>query len=268
VAPCRSMLRIVAIGGGELPGLDAAGDTTELDAEVVRLANVRRPRLLFLPTATGDDDGYVDLITAHYGQRLGCRVEPLPLYDRARSRVDIERSIAGADIVYVGGGNTLRMMNLWRRRGVDRLLTRAATQGTVLAGISAGAICWCAAGVSDSRSFTAGEGPWDYIAVRGLGLLDVLLAPHYNADPRRQDALGRIARNRRLLGVGLDDGTALEIVDDQFRIIACRKGAMAHCVDRAGVDHDLPAHDDLRPLTNLTEHPPAPGLVLEVSPDV
>jgi len=177
-----------------------------------------------LPTATGDDIGYVGAITAHYCQRLGCRVEPLGLYDRSRTTADIERSIADADIVFVGGGNTLRMMRLWRQRGVDQFLAKAATEGTVLAGISAGGICWCAAGISDSRSFTAGDNPWDYIAVRGLSLLNILLAPHYNADPRRQDALRRIAHRTRQVGVGLDDCTALEIIDDRFRILSSRTG--------------------------------------------
>ena len=246
------MLRIVAIGGGELAHPGCADDTTELDAEVVRLADKRSPRLVFLPTATGDDAGYIAMIREHYGQRLGCRVEPLVLYDRSGTTAEIERSLAGADIVYVGGGNTLRMMKLWRRRGVDRLLMKVATDGTVLAGVSAGAICWCTAGVSDSRSFAAGDDPWDYITVRGLGLIDVLLAPHHDVDPRRQASFQRVARTRRLVGVGLDDCTALEIVGDRFRILSCRTGAVGHLVDRCGIEQDLPAHQHFRSLAELT----------------
>ena len=245
------MARIVAIGGGELPRPDRSSETTGLDAEVVRLAGLRAPRLVFLPTGHGDDAGYINLIQEHYGERLGCRVEPLPLYDRSRTSRDIEQAIGRADIVYVGGGNTLRMMKLWRRRGVDRLLVEAAAGGTVMAGISAGAICWCAAGVSDSRSFSAPDDGWDYIAVRGLGLLDVVLAPHYNANARRRDALHRIAENRRRVGVGLDDFTALEILGDQYRILSCAAHAAAHRIDRSGREHPLTAHDELRPLTEL-----------------
>ena len=143
------------------------------------------------------------------------------------------------------------MMKLWRRRGADRLLMRAATNGTVLAGISAGAICWCTAGVSDSRSFTATDDTWDYVAVRGLGLIDVLLCPHHDADPRRQDGLRRLVRTKRLVGVGLEDCTALEIVDDRFRIVSCRAGATGHCVDLFGVERDLPADQDFRLLADL-----------------
>jgi dipeptidase E len=242
------VLRIVAIGGGEI---GRPGETTELDAEVVRLAEKPSPRLVFLPTATCDDSGYVATINEHYGRRLGCRVEPLALFDRSRATAEIERTIADADIVYVGGGNTLRMMKLWRRRGVDRLLMRAATNGTVLAGISAGAICWCTAGVSDSRSFTAADDSWEYIAVRGLGLIDVLLCPHHDVDPRRQDRFRRLVRTRRLVGVGLEDCTALEIVGDRFRILSCRAGAIGHGVDRSGIERDLPAHQDFRLLADL-----------------
>jgi peptidase E len=65
-------MRIVAIGGGEIGRLE----TLELDAEVVRLTGKRRPRVVFLPTATADDPGYVAIVEQHYGQRLGCEVSP------------------------------------------------------------------------------------------------------------------------------------------------------------------------------------------------
>ncbi len=139
--------------------------------------------------------------------------------------------IAAADIVYVGGGNTLRMMKLWRRRGVDRMLMKAAADGTVLAGVSAGAICWCTAGVSDSRSFNAHDGTWPYIAVRGLGLINVLLSPHHDGDPGR--------------------GNGLELVDERFRILSCRDGSIGHCIDRSGVEQDLPSHEHFRPMAHL-----------------
>ncbi len=245
-------MRIVAIGGGEIGRPGYPVETTALDAEVVRLTGKRRPRVVFLPTATQDDAMYVSTVEAHYGGRLGCLVEPLMLYDRSKTPGEIERLVRSADIVYVGGGNTLRMMKLWRRRGIDRLLVQAATEGTVMAGVSAGAICWCATGVSDSRSFTAGDDTWPYIAVRGLGLVDVLLCPHYDSGDRRPDSTGRLARTSRSRAVGLDDCTALEIVDDRWLILSCREGRIGHLVDRAGVAHDLAPFDQPRPISELT----------------
>lgn len=241
-------MRIVANGGGEIGRLE----TSELDAEVVRLTGKRRPRLVFLPTAAADDPGYVAIVEQHYGQRLGCQVSPLLLYDHRAAVGDAERTLRSADIVYVGGGNTLRMMKLWRRRGVDTALRQAAADGTVLAGISAGAICWCWSGVSDSRSFTTTGGSWEYIAVRGLGLVDIVMCPHFNADADRQTAAVSIARRRRRSVLGLDDSTALEIVDQSWRILSARDGSRAHLVDRSGAVHARPPSTAFRPLRDLS----------------
>ena len=86
------------------------------------------------------------------------------------SREQIRTKISSADIIHVGGGNTLLMMRIWRRLGVDHLLEAAYQDGTVLAGISAGSICWFDSGHSDSMSFYNPR-KWKYINVRGLGLL-------------------------------------------------------------------------------------------------
>ena len=239
--------RIVAIGGGEIGRLE----TLELDAEVVRLAATKRPRVLFVPTATVDDPGYMAIVEEHYGNRLGCDVASLLLYDRNVSDRAVRHAVESADIVYVGGGNTLRMMKLWRRRGVDRLLRRAARDGTVVAGISAGAFCWCTFGVSDSRSFAASDESWDYIAVRGLGLVDVALCPHFDADPRRERYSASTARRRRRSVLGLDDCTALQVVDGRWRILSSREGSVAHRVDRSGSVHDLAPGSRFRPLPEL-----------------
>ena len=102
------------------PGLRQCARQLELDAEVVRLSATRTPQVVFLPTATQDNPGYVAIVEEHSGRRLGCSVLPLLVYDRTVGDADIERAIRSADIIYVGGGNTLRMMKLWRSRGVDR----------------------------------------------------------------------------------------------------------------------------------------------------
>lgn len=245
------MVRIVAVGGGEIGRPGPPDGTLELDSEIVRLAAKQKPRVVFLPTATKDDPGYISIVEEHYGRRLGCDVVPLLLYDRALSNTDIERAIQSADIIYVGGGNTLRMMKLWRRRGVDRHLVRAAQDGTVLAGISAGAICWCSYGVSDSRSFASPDDSWDYIAVSGLGLIDVLLCPHLDTDPRRRRAMLSVAPRRRLARLGLEDCTALEVIDDRWRILSSRESSTACVVTRAGELRELTPGSRFRPLSQL-----------------
>lgn len=245
------MARIVAIGGGEIGRPGYPVETIELDAEVVRLTGKRRPRVVFLPTASFDDTGYTAVVAEHYGGRLGCTVESLPLYDRSLTPAEAELMLRSADIIYVGGGNTLRMMMLWRRRGVDRVLAKAAAEGTVLAGVSAGAICWCAFGVSDSRSFTAAGDSWSYIAVRGLGLVDLVLCPHYDSEPGRPDGLPRLVERTRRNGLGLDDCTALEVVDSRWRILSSRDGGVGHYMNRRGQEHELLPDERFRPLADL-----------------
>jgi len=167
------------------------------------------------------------VFSQHYGKRLGCNVEVLNLY-RKPSKTTIERAIANADIIYVGGGNTLKMMMLWRRMGVDELLKKAHDRGLVLCGLSAGAICWFKGGLSDSRSFSSGGKEWSYINVRGLNLVDLLLCPHYDVESKRHPALRKMLKNSRNVAFVLDNCSAIEIKDDKFRVLRSKPTAKAY----------------------------------------
>jgi dipeptidase E len=170
---------IVAIGGGEI----RTKGTAPIDQELIRLAKKKHPMLLFIPTASSDSDRYWKHIQEYFGEFLKCRTDVLFLIKEQPSREQIRRKISSADIIYVGGGNTLLMMRIWRRLGVDHLLKGAYENGTVLAGISAGSICWVDSGHSDSMSFYNPR-KWKYINVRGLGLLKGIHCPHYNSMTR------------------------------------------------------------------------------------
>ncbi len=148
------MTKIVAIGGGEIGRPGYPIQTLPIDKVVVALSGKPKPHLLFLPTASNDDPAYNDVIENYYANHFGCTVDTLRLSDKS-SCSEMEQKVASADIIYVGGGNTLRMMNLWRKTGLDKVLKQAGMKNKVLAGISAGAICWFDAGLSDSRKFTS-----------------------------------------------------------------------------------------------------------------
>src|SRR5580692_2237924 len=167
---------IVAIGGGQIRTRGTAG----IDREIIRLSGKKNPRLLFIPTASSDSEIYWKRVQGYFGDFLKCKTDVLFLIRDQPSRERIQRKIAWADLVYVGGGNTLQMMRIWRRLGVDELLLSAYQNGTVLSGISAGAICWFDSGHSDSMSFYNPE-KWEYIKVRGLGLIHGVMCPHYNS---------------------------------------------------------------------------------------
>lgn len=146
------MIKIVAIGGGEIGRPGYPVETLSIDTEVVKLTNKKKPNLLFLPTASKDDFGYTKVVEDYYGKRLGCEVEPLYLYSKPTLET-LKRAVYRADIIYVGGGNTLSMMTMWRKTGLDKVLLQA--EDKIFAGVSAGAICWFRGGLSDSRSFTS-----------------------------------------------------------------------------------------------------------------
>lgn len=118
-------MKIVAIGGGEIGRPGYPIETERIDREIIRLTGKRRPKVLFLPTASGDDPSYWEVFQRYYGQRLGCRTDILYLLRQRPSFKEIKEKILSSDIIYVGGGNTLRMLRRWRRLGVDKVLELA-----------------------------------------------------------------------------------------------------------------------------------------------
>jgi dipeptidase E len=112
---------IVAIGGGEI----RTRGTAPIDREIIRLSGKKHPRLLFIPTASSDSEDYWKHVQEYFGGFLKCKTSVLCLINEHPSRKQIRKAILSADIVYVGGGNTLKMMRLWRRLGVDKLLKSA-----------------------------------------------------------------------------------------------------------------------------------------------
>lgn len=218
------MLKIVAMGGGSIARPLKKPETTVLDEEVVKLTGKKKPRALFIPTASNDAEGYVAVFTKQY-ERLGCTVETLLLYRDRPSAKEIAARIKRADIIYVGGGNTLRMMKLWRRLKVDTLILAAAKRGVVCAGLSAGSICWFREGNSDSRKSINPAA--DYIRVKTLGLIDALHCPHFNTEKDRPASLKKMMKKIPGVAIALDDCAALVVEGKNCRIITSKKSAKA-----------------------------------------
>ena len=217
---------IVAIGGGEIRQLK----TYAIDKEIVSLTGKKHPRLLFIPTASSDSESYVKAIENIYGKKLGCKMESLLLLREKPNKKEITEKILSADIIYVGGGNTLKMMNLWRRLGVDKLLKSTYSNGTVLCGISAGAICWFEHGHSDSMSFYHPHG-WNYIRVKGIGLIKGLSCPHFNGQTRgikRRKSFSLMIKKLGGLGIAIDNRAAIIFRNNTFRVINSKKDSKAY----------------------------------------
>src|SRR5580658_7366372 len=224
---------IVAIGGGQI----RTRGTASIDREIIRLSRKKNPRLLFIPTASSDSEIYWNRVQEYFGDFLKCQTDVLFLIEEQPSAERIRGKILSADIIYVGGGNTLQMMRVWRRLGVDKLLRKAYENGTVLSGISAGAICWFDSGHSDSMSFSNPRN-WNYINVRGLGFVKGVSCPHYNGRtrgvPRRKDFRDMIRRTGGI-GLAVENNCAIEFIDGRFyRVITSKDYARAYRLYKDG----------------------------------
>lgn len=243
------MRKIIAIGGGEIGRPGYPIETLPIDKEIIRSTGKKHPRLLFIPTASHDARLYIDTVQKYFGQRLGCRIDTLLVATDAPDRTATKEKISNADIIYVGGGNTLFLMKRWRKFGVDKLLKQAWTEGKVMAGVSAGAICWFKYGSSDSRAMNK-PGSSNYIRVKGLGLINATLSPHHIREQQRKLELVKMIKKHGGLGLAVDDHAALEITDDEFRVITSKptskiykvrkqQGKLIYEVIKNGNFHDL-----------------------------
>jgi len=251
----KPIKKIIAIGGGNIK----TAETLKIDREIIRLSQKKQPKLLFIPTASLDNKNYWEVIQKYYGKKLGCCTSVLFLIKTPPSLNEIKKKILGADIVYVGGGNTLKMLRIWRRLGVDKLLKTAWQKGIVLCGISAGSICWFDSGHSDSMSFYNPK-KWKYINVCGLGLLKGINCPHYNdktLSVPRKNHFQKMIKKIGGTGIAIDNNCAIEFIDDKYRVITSKKSAEAFKVFKKNgrvVSEKIPQRKELNLISDLFKH--------------
>ncbi|MEP7162196.1 MAG: peptidase E [Candidatus Moraniibacteriota bacterium] len=213
------MRTVVAIGGGELKDLE----TLTIDRKIVKLSRKKRPKALFLATASNDAAGYRETFEKIYGKKLGCKTDALFLIREKLSQKERERKVLSADLIYVGGGNTLRMLRIWKKYGVDKLLKRAYDKGIILSGLSAGAICWFRYGSSDARRFVKGaKKKISFMRVSGLGLLPCTVSPHHIREKNRERGLAEMMKRTPGVGLAIDDNAALLVQDGKYRVLRSR----------------------------------------------
>ena len=217
---------VVALGGGGF----TTDDDPRLDDFVLGLTGRDRPRVCFLATAQGDSPSYV--VDFYDAFRERAETAHLTLFGRPRR--DIRDFLLGQDAIYVGGGNTANMLAIWRVHGVDEVLREAWERGVVLAGMSAGSICWFEGGVTDSFG--------DQLEpLRCLGFLPGSNCPHYDSEPRRRPTFRRLVDAGELPpGLAADDGVGLHFVGTELaEAVSSRPAAGAFRVAR-GEETPLP----------------------------
>lgn len=251
------MGKIVAIGGDDIEFKDKRKSVVNIpviDKEIIRLTGKKSPHVLFIPTASSNSKEYIEKFEKYF-KNLSCRTDVLILKNSS-SKKEFTEKILSSDVVYVGGGNTLKMMTLWRKLGVDKVLKQAFDKGIVLSGVSAGAICWFSCGHSDSRMFTSNGISWPFIKVTGLGLFSFIFCPHYHFESREKDFARLIMRDGGI-GIAVDNRVAIEIVDDKFRILKVNERGKAYLVKKTKgnvVIREL-ENKEFEPLSSLISTP-------------
>ena len=209
---------IIAIGGAAFA---KPNEKPLFEEYILRQTHAKKPRILFLGTATGDSSRYVARFYETFSH-LDCRPSHLPLFERTP---DLRKTILKQDAIFVGGGNTKSMLAVWREWGIDALLREAWMKGVVLSGVSAGAICWFEEGVTDS---------WEgkLMPLRCLGFLKGSCCPHWSGEKDRKPAYKKFLKSGKMKpGIAIDDYTAAHFVGQKLvKVIGARKKASARRV--------------------------------------
>lgn len=214
------------MGGG---GFSMEPDNLALDRYILATSSAPNPKICFLPTAGGDAQSYIDNFYTAF-RTLPCAPSHLSLFQPHTA--DIPAFLLDQDIIYVGGGSTRNLMVLWREWQLDQILRQAWQSGIVLAGISAGSLCWFEEALSDS--VLAG----DLRPMRCLGFLPGSNCPHYDGEPGRRPAYHRfIAEHKLAPGYAADDGAALHFTSTTLtRVVSSRPAAKAYRVRWTGTE--------------------------------
>jgi peptidase E len=231
---------VLAIGGLREPeSMGWTPDRVPLMIDyAARLAGSDVPRICIVNTATGDDAGsYLKTYAAL--SAMPSRVSHLQLFPMPNVP-DPADLLLSQDIIFVGGGSAANLLAVWRVHGLDLVMRSAWQSGVVMAGVSAGAICWFAGGTTDSF------GQLRPLA-DGLGLLPGSYCPHYDSEPGRRPLYRELVASGTLpAGIACDDGAAAHFIDDSLaEIVADRRGAQGYRVAQADDEAETVAETPL-----------------------
>jgi peptidase E/ketosteroid isomerase-like protein len=217
--------QIIALGGG---GFSEENDNGLLDEYILLQTNKAKPRVLFLPTAGGDHEDYIEKFYRAYN-KFNCIPTHLELSKKTIPFKKLEKIVLCQDMIFVGGGSPRFLMQVWRKCGLDRIIKKAWKQGIILSGMSAGAICWFEDGFKNPK-----DGLWRHISC--LGLLEGSFCPHYDKHSELRKAYRKMISASELdSGYGVEDGVALHFIGTELKhVISGNPGAKAYHVRKSG----------------------------------
>ena len=212
------MKQIIAIGGG---GFGREIKDLKIEQYIVEQSKSKTPKICFIPTATGDDQAYIDTFYKAFDS-LGCKTSHINFFKRT---INLKEHILDQDIIYVGGGNTKSMLAVWREWGLDKILFEAYKNNIIMSGVSAGAICWFQKGIT---------GSWkDHQATLDcLNFVEGVCCPHYDEEPERIPYVKEILVNQEIKSCFAIEGyAALHLIDDMPKYnVSFKKDTSCHYV--------------------------------------
>jgi peptidase E len=214
--------QIVAIGGASLERPQREEDMA-LYRYLLGLTGKEHAKVLFVPTASAEAPSF---IISFFEVFVGLGAVPAHLSFFKPPTADLRGFTLEHDLIYVGGGNTKSMLAIWREWGFDAILREAWGRGVVLAGLSAGSICWFEQGLTDSI-------PGPLTPLDCLGFLPGSNCPHYDGEAERRPSFTRLVREGRLRpGLAAEDGVGLHFVGERLaRVVTARAGQRAYRVE-------------------------------------
>lgn len=203
---------IIAIGGGEIRNKT----TLEIDRYIANLAKIhageKRATALFLGTASHDSMPYFNSFRKTYTSVFDIKAEVGLIVYGEMDKQKIQEKFDKADCIYIGGGDTLFMLEKWQEFGITDMLINAYNQGKIICGLSAGAICWFKDMYTDYEIMRGQSA--DYVLKKGLGVLDGCMCPHFNQ--REKDFLTAFKENKIQSCYCVENDCAIEFVDGKF----------------------------------------------------
>jgi dipeptidase E len=234
-------LSIIAVGGKS-----PTGKASSILAEGPDLTGEEKGgNVLVIPTARPTAETHarsIAMATELYSERLRLATRILHDFESMPSEQIIDEQLDWADLVYISGGDTDKMMNVWRKYGLDTKLKVRALGGLVLSGISAGAIAPFKWGHSDWEHYHTDDENWEFRKVNGLNLINAAITPHYdsidngkNRSELFKDMFSHIQDTK--IGLGIDNFGGIKIHASELQVKSATEGAGAALLDkRAGQD--------------------------------
>ena len=221
------MKQIIAIGGG---GFGREIKDLKIEKYIVDQSKAKTPKICFIPTATGDDQAYIDTFYKAFNS-LGCKTSHINFFKRT---INLKEHILDQDIIYVGGGNTKSMLAVWKEWGLDKILFEAYKNKIIMSGVSAGAICWFKKGITDS---------WkdNQATLDCLNFVDGVCCPHYDEEPERIPYVKEILVNKEISSCYAIEGyAALHLIDDKPRYnVSFKEDTSCHLVTlKDSIEHE------------------------------